>query len=73
MKGKVKWFNTEKGYGFISDENGKDVFVHYSHILQDGYKTLTEGEEVNFDVGETLRVESTFVSLPAGPVSPFGP
>ena len=55
MKGKVKWFNTEKGYGFISHENGKDVFVHYSHILQDGYKTLTEGEEVNFDVVESEK------------------
>ena len=55
MKGKVKWFNTEKGYGFISDENGQDVFVHYSHILQDGYKTLTEGEEVNFDVVESEK------------------
>ena len=55
MKGKVKWFNTEKGYGFISDENGKGVFVDYSHILQDGYKTLTEGEEVNFDVVESEK------------------
>lgn len=55
MKGKVKWFNTEKGYGFISDENGKDIFVHYSHILQDGYKTLAEGEEVSFDVVESEK------------------
>ena len=46
MKGKVKWFNAEKGYGFI---NGKDIFVHYSHIQQEGYKSLEEGQEVTFD------------------------
>ncbi|MDD2591629.1 MAG: cold-shock protein [Erysipelotrichaceae bacterium] len=50
MTGKVKWFNAEKGYGFICQEGGNDVFVHYSHILVDGYKTLAEGEEVSFDV-----------------------
>lgn len=50
MKGKVKWFNAEKGYGFINDEQGRDVFVHYSHIQQEGYKTLNEGEAVEFDV-----------------------
>ena len=49
MKGKVKWFNAEKGYGFISGEDGKDIFVHYSQILQDGYKSLDEGVEVMFD------------------------
>lgn len=52
MKGKVKWFNTEKGYGFISSQDGKDIFVHYSHILQDGYKSLEEGQLVNFDIVE---------------------
>lgn len=51
-KGKVKWFNTTKGYGFIERENGKDVFVHYSAIKMDGYKTLKEGDEVKFEVIE---------------------
>ena len=50
MKGKVKWFNAEKGFGFIIDEYGKDVFVHFSAIKVDGYKTLNEGEEVTFEV-----------------------
>ena len=52
MKGKVKWFNTEKGYGFICGEDGKDIFVHYSHINQEGYKTLEEGQEVQLNVVE---------------------
>lgn len=52
MKGKVKWFNGEKGYGFITGEDGKDVFVHYSVILGDGFKTLEEEQEVEFDVVE---------------------
>lgn len=48
--GTVKWFNAEKGYGFISnDENGEDVFVHFSAIVADGYKTLNEGQKVTFD------------------------
>jgi CspA family cold shock protein len=49
-EGKVKWFNTRKGYGFISTDEGKDVFVHYSNIDSDGYKTLAEGDAVTFDV-----------------------
>ena len=53
MKGKVKWFNAEKGYGFISSEDGKDVFVHYSQILQDGYKSLEEGQTVTFEAVES--------------------
>ena len=51
-KGKVKWFNNAKGYGFIGREDGPDVFVHYSAIQLDGYKTLKEGDEVEFDVVE---------------------
>jgi CspA family cold shock protein len=49
-KGKVKWFNNAKGYGFIGREDGPDVFVHYSAIQLDGYKTLKEGDDVEFDV-----------------------
>ena len=49
--GTVKWFNAEKGYGFISnDEGGDDVFVHFSSIMMDGFKTLNEGQKVTFDV-----------------------
>ncbi len=55
MKGKVKWFNAEKGYGFIVAEDGKDIFVHFSSIVSDGYKTLNEGEEVTFEVVEGER------------------
>ena len=51
-KGKVKWFNNAKGYGFIGREDGQDVFVHYSAIQSDGYKTLREGDEVEFDIIE---------------------
>ncbi|MBQ7668328.1 MAG: cold-shock protein [Clostridia bacterium] len=49
-KGKVKWFNAEKGFGFIEREGGNDVFVHFSAIEMDGYKTLSEGMEVQFNV-----------------------
>lgn len=49
-RGRVKWFNNSKGYGFIERESGGDVFVHYSAIRQDGYKTLKEGEEVEFEI-----------------------
>ena len=50
MKGTVKWFNAKKGFGFISDENGNDVFVHFSALQMDGFKVLDEVEEVEFDV-----------------------
>lgn len=49
-RGRVKWFNDAKGYGFIEQENGQDVFVHYSAIQGEGYKSLREGQEVVFDV-----------------------
>jgi len=49
-KGTVKWFNASKGYGFLSQENGEDVFVHFSAIKGEGYKTLNEGEAVEFEV-----------------------
>ena len=50
MQGKVKWFSAEKGYGFIEREDGDDVFVHFSAIQEDGFKSLTEGQEVEFDI-----------------------
>jgi CspA family cold shock protein len=57
MTGTVKWFNSEKGFGFITTDEGNDVFAHFSQIQKDGYKTLEEGEKVSFDV----------VSGPKGP------
>ena len=54
-KGKVRWFIAEKGFGFIDRGDGKDIFVHYSQIQLDGYKTLLEGEDVEFDLLETER------------------
>ena len=52
MKGKCKWFNSKRGYGFLTAEDGKDIFVHYTVIQGEGYKELKEGEEVTFDITE---------------------
>ena len=54
-KGTVKWFNNQKGYGFISDAEGNDVFVHYTGLNMEGYKTLEEGQEVEFDVTDGAK------------------
>ena len=54
-KGTVKWFNNQKGYGFISDEQGNDVFVHYSGLNMDGFKSLEEGATVEFEVVEGAK------------------
>lgn len=55
MRGKVKWFNNEKGYGFIEYEDLDDIFVHYSAINKEGYKTLKEGDVVDFNLIETVK------------------
>lgn len=55
QNGTVKWFNAEKGYGFIQQEEGDDVFVHYSAIQDEGFKTLEEGQEVSFEIVEGDR------------------
>lgn len=55
MKGTVKWFNEEKGFGFIIGEDGKDVFVHFSQINKNGFKTLKENEEVEYSVTKSVR------------------
>ena len=60
-EGTVKWFNSRKGYGFIADDQGRDIFVHYASISSDGYKTLNEGDAVNFEIVEGdkgLRAEN---------------
>ena len=55
MKGTVKWFNDAKGYGFITQPGGEDVFVHFSSIIADGFRTLAEGEVVEFELAQTDR------------------
>ena len=56
-QGTVKWFNADKGFGFIERDNGNDVFVHYSGIVGEGYKSLEEGQNVDFDIVEGQRGE----------------
>lgn len=55
MTGRVKWFNAEKGFGFIEREGGDDVFVHFTAIQTDGFKTLDEGQEVSFEITDGAR------------------
>ena len=57
MTGKVKWFDGKKGYGFITAENGKEIFVHFSGIVKDGFKSLNEGQAVEFEIGTGARGE----------------
>ena len=62
-EGTVKWFNPEKGYGFISQSDGEDLFVHFSEIKMDGFKTLDEGAAVSFDVttGQNGKLQDSYV------------
>ncbi|EFE86783.1 cold-shock DNA-binding domain protein [Fusobacterium periodonticum ATCC 33693] len=60
MKGTVKWFNKEKGFGFITGEDGKDVFAHFSQIQKEGFKELFEGQEVEFEISEGQKRSSSF-------------
>ena len=57
MTGKVKWFDSKKGYGFITSEDGKEVFVHFSGIVTDGFKSLNEGQKVAFGLGNGAKGE----------------
>lgn len=57
MTGKVKWFDSKKGYGFITAENGREIFVHFSGIAKEGFKSLNEGQTVSFKIGEGAKGE----------------
>jgi CspA family cold shock protein len=65
-RGTVKWFSNEKGYGFISRADGEDVFVHFSAIQGEGFKTLTEGQEVEFDIVDGPKGQQAANVRPAG-------
>lgn len=57
MNGKVKWFDSKKGYGFITEDSGKEIFVHYTGILKEGFKALSEGQAVEFEIGTGAKGE----------------
>ncbi len=57
MTGKVKWFDSKKGYGFITAEDGKEIFVHFSGIVKEGFKSLNEGQSVTFEIGSGAKGE----------------
>lgn len=57
MKGQVKWFDSKKGYGFITGENGREVFVHFSGIAKEGFKSLDEGQKVEFEIADGAKGE----------------
>ncbi len=57
MTGKVKWFDSKKGYGFIIAEDGKEIFVHFSGIVKEGFKALSEGQKVEFEIGQGAKGE----------------
>ena len=66
-KGTVKWFSNQKGYGFITPENGKDVFVHFSAVQGDGYKSLNEGEAVEFEISQGPKGEQAINVVRSNP------
>jgi CspA family cold shock protein len=70
LEGKVKWFNPRKGYGFIATPDGPDVFVHYSSIAGEGFKTLGEGDAVTFDIVEGEKGPRATNVMPVSPSSP---
>lgn len=65
MTGTVKWFNAQKGFGFITDESGEDLFVHFSQIQTDGFRTLDEGQQVEFQVEQTDKGPQAANVVPA--------
>ena len=64
MTGKVKWFDSKKGYGFITGEDGKEIFVHFSGIVSDGFKSLNEGQAVSYEVGTGAKGEQAINVTP---------